>query len=115
MTERSLHSMSTKKDFQRTVIELAKLHGWLVYHRSDKSNPGFPYLVLARTPHVIFAELKTEKGKLTAHQKTWMMALMQSRTYQTSPSPWLRTGTMSAYVWRPSDWDEIVTNLACRT
>ena len=45
-------SKSTLKesDFQRAVIEMARLHGWLVYHTHDsrRSAPGFPDLVLVQ-------------------------------------------------------------------
>jgi len=37
---------------------------------------------------VIFAELKSEKGRLTVDQSVWSMALFNERYH----------------VWRPSDW-----------
>ena len=92
----------TERDFQRTVIDLAELHGWLVYHTFDSrhSQKGFPDLVLCRPPRVIFAELKTEKGKLSAHQKTWIQNIQQCRNL-----------AANAYVWRPSDWNRITEEL----
>ena len=82
----------SEKDFQRQVIELAELNGFLVYHTHDsrKSAKGFPDLVMARTERVVFAELKTEKGLVSREQWLWLAALP------------------NAYVWRPSDWDSIV-------
>ena len=82
----------TEKDFQRQVIELAELNGFLVYHTHDsrKSAKGFPDLVMARTERVVFAELKTEKGLVSREQWLWLAALP------------------NAYVWRPSDWNAIV-------
>ena len=66
MTARAL---ITEKDFQTTVIDLARTYGWIVgfTHDARKSEPGEPDLRMAH-PHqhrVIFAELKTVKGKLT--------------------------------------------------
>ena len=61
-------------NFQATVIELAELHGWRVYHTHDsrRSQPGFPDLTLVRRYRLIFAELKREGGKLTAEQTAWL-------------------------------------------
>ena len=100
----------SESDFQQTVIQLAKLNGWLVYHdrrvqvrRKEGSeywttpmagDPGYPDLTLARRGRVIFAELKSEKGKPSDAQLGWLVSLPNS------------------YVWRPSDWDSIVELLA---
>jgi len=71
----------------------ARLCGWLVYHtfNSSKSDPGFPDLVLVRDGRIVYAELKTEKGRLTKHQRDWLKALDDAG--------------QEVYVWRPSDWD----------
>ena len=60
-------ALITEKDFQATVIDLARTYGWIVgfTHDSRKSEPGEPDLRMVRPPRVIFAELKTVKGKLT--------------------------------------------------
>ena len=92
--------MISEKDFLEQVRELARYEGWLSYHtyRSTRSEPGFPDLVLVRPPRVIFAELKTEKGKLSADQKAWLDVLDRCNEVET-------------YLWRPSDWDRIVKTL----
>ena len=56
----------TEKDFQTTVIDLARTYGWIVgfTHDSRKSEPGEPDLRMVRPPRVIFAELKTVKGQI---------------------------------------------------
>ena len=85
-----------ERDFQRQVVELAKLTGWQVYHTYDsrRSNPGFPDLVLVRPPRLVCAELKRQKGRVTAAQREWAEAL------RACPG-------VEYYLWRPSDWDEI--------
>ena len=86
----------SEKDFQKKVIELAKKLGYLVYHTYDSrgSEKGFPDLVLV-SRHVIFAELKTNTGRLTDAQQDWMNKLTcASGVY--------------AVVWRSKDWDDIV-------
>jgi len=85
----------SEAELQAQVVQLAQASGWLVYHTYDsrKSPLGFPDLVLARGPHLIFAELKSARGRLTDEQAEWMAALR-------------RTGQV-AYVWRPRQWDDI--------
>lgn len=79
------------------VIELSSLSGWLCYHTHDsrRSQAGFPDLVMIRGERLIFAELKSEKGKTSSQQDEWLSALKGSRQGE-------------VYVWRPSDWDELV-------
>ena len=105
----------TEADFQNTVIELAELHRWRIYHvarvkgqlRSETSK-GFPDLVLARhyiparssrraaglpAGRLVFAELKLEGEDPTDEQEIWHALL--------------RSAGEEMYVWRPSDWREI--------
>ena len=85
----------TEKQFMAQVIELAKLRGWAHYHTHDsrRSEEGFPDLVLTRRPRVIFAELKSDRGKLTPAQRAWLDEL--------------RACGQEAYVFRPRDWKTI--------
>ena len=88
----------TERDFQRQVVELARLHGWRVYSIPDSrrsTEKGYPDLTLwhAKRKEVVFAELKTNKGKLRPEQVT-VHAEMQSCG-------------LTVYVWRPEGWDEI--------
>lgn len=91
-----LNSQIKEKDFQASVRQLAALDGWQEYctYRSDRSPEGFPDLTLVRPPRIVFAELKTMKGKLTDAQKVWQDLL-------------LRCPSVEYYLWRPSDWDWI--------
>lgn len=90
--------------FQKDVIELAHTLGWLCAHfrpaltkhgwRTPVSadGAGFPDLILVRD-RVIAAELKREKGKPSDDQQSWLEAF--------------RAAGVEAYLWRPSDVDEI--------
>ena len=96
----------TEKQFMGQVVELAKLKGWLVYHTYDsrRSEPGFPDLCMVRNGRAYFAELKTEKGKVTDPQRDWIEAIDEVSTAS--------TGFVEMWIWRPSDWDEIVEVLS---
>lgn len=85
----------TEKQFQQQVIELAKLHSWLHYftYRSTRSPSGFPDLVLVRDDRLVFAELKTDEGRMSPAQRQWYAALQRAAN--------------EIYVWRPRDWDAI--------
>ena len=91
--------VESEKEFDASVRQLAQMLGWRRYHTYDsrRSEPGFPDLVLVRD-RIIFAELKSEKGKVTARQEAWIAAL--------------RTAGAEVYVWRPSDMDAIAEVLS---
>jgi hypothetical protein len=99
--------------FQSSVIMLAKLHGWLVMHtRAVEIRPGvwktplqghagYPDLTLAHsTRGIIFAELKSDIGRVSPMQKAWHETLSA-------------TGA-EVHVWRPKDLHDISTRLATR-
>jgi len=93
----------SEKQFQAQVVELARLSGWLCYHTFDsrRSRAGFPDLVLVRPPMVLFAELKSESGRIRRGQGQWLEALGDSESVE-------------ARLWRPSDWPEIAEVLRRR-
>lgn len=96
----------TESQFQRLVIQYAHLRGWLVHHARPalrqsggwstpiQGDRGFPDLVLARDGIVLFAELKSAKGRLTVEQKAWLESV----------------GDMGV-VWRPADWPQVEARL----
>lgn len=95
----------SEAQWEKTLVALAHLNGWRVSGfrtaqvgkswqtpvRHDAK--GWPDLVLVRD-RVIFVELKTNKGRISDAQDEWIMAL--------------ETAGQEVYVWRPSDWDEVV-------
>jgi VRR-NUC domain len=100
MQNKAILNSITEKQFQAQFLELAGWLGWLAYHDYDsrKNSPGFLDTVLAKRGRIIFAELKSEKGKLRPQQKIWYEIL------KTCPG-------IEVYVWKPSQWDEIVETL----
>lgn len=97
--------------FTGQVIELARYYGWRTAHfrpaQTGKGwrtpvagdGKGFPDLVLVRPPELIFAELKTDKGRVAPAQKEWLERL-------------LAVAAVETYVWRPRDFDELHARLA---
>lgn len=90
--------------FGEWVIDEAHHAGWLAHHvrgswsrgrfqTAVSGDKGFPDFVLARNGRIIFAELKTEHGKLSPEQGAWMQEL----------------GDLAlVMVWRPSMRDRIL-------
>ena len=95
--------MLTERDLLQQVKDLARLCGWRTYHtlHSRGSDAGFPDLVLVRRGRLVFAELKSDKGKVAPAQSEWLADLGGVRTTR-------------AYVWRPDDWPEIEAMLTAR-
>jgi hypothetical protein len=95
----------TERQLQNAVLDIARLLGYRSYHTYDsrRSAPGLPDLLLIRPGNpgrCIFAELKTEHGRLTAAQASWIADL------QTCP--------VEVYVWRPADL-EVIAQVLART
>ena len=86
----------TEKELQATVRELAELYGWTVFctWQSKHSPAGEPDLRMFRPPRVIFAELKTEKGRVSREQVETLQLLEECPPIE-------------IYLWRPSDLEEI--------
>ena len=92
--------MISEKAFATQVEDLFKIFGWKHYHtwRSIHSPAGFPDCVMVRENRLLFAELKSEKGKVSPAQQEWLDALDA-------------TGKCEVYLWRPNDIDEITSIL----
>ena len=99
----------TESELLAAVIDLAEYHGWRWHHEWDSRRKrthrtgarGFPDLVLASVMgRLLFVELKSGAGRLTADQTDWIDRL--------------RRAGADVRVWRPDDFDEIVETLSAR-
>jgi hypothetical protein len=98
--------------WQDQVMGLLRFYGWLAYHthRSDRSQPGFPDITATRHllnhgPELLFAELKTDSGKLRPAQATWGEHLMAfaAAVMGTDDGPAPHEPAVAYYIWRPRD------------
>ena len=94
----------TEEELGESVRDACNKLGLLCYHTRDsrRSQAGFPDLVIAggHNPapelwlggwaNVLFAELKTEGGKVRPSQEQWLRVLVGAGC--------------NVHVWRPSDW-----------
>lgn len=107
MTRQATRELS-EADFQRRVMDFAKLHGWRRVHiratpqrRGQRwevpyeGDAGLPDLILARNGVVMLVELKSASGHLRPGQQEWLDAL-----------------GAHGRLWRPSDWAEVQEVLA---
>ena len=97
------YKMLTEREFQASVLDLARITGWLAYHthNSRHSEKGFPDLCLVRANVCIMAELKSDTGRVSADQAAWITAL------DAIPG-------IIAAVWRPRDWPMVEAMLTTR-
>jgi hypothetical protein len=85
--------------FQEKVTDLCDWLRLRWYHVNDsrRDKAGFPDLVIVGPHGVVFAELKSSSGKVSAAQKEWHDDL--------------RLAGSEAYIWRPDDWPFIQNTL----
>ena len=136
----------TEAAFLKQVLDLAHLRGWSTYHPrpgrtldswrtagTGTMAKGFPDLVLARPPTLIFAELKRDGGKLTPEQAHVLEVLAQfmvevpeipddfpipkQRSYLDGIIAGLdkalaESPKIAVAVWRPRNWSAIEEALA---
>ena len=127
----------SESELQSAVIELAHTSGWLVHHtRAARTRKGWRTpiqgdaglcdLVLAKNGCVLLAELKSERGRVTPEQQSWIRALDGERLGPLLPEhrhvlrPISSGGWLPIVVWRPSDWlsgeiAELLTGSQIRT
>ena len=91
MSDARIASKMSEAELQSAVLELARYLGWLCYHTHDSrhSAAGFPDLVMVRDTRLIFAELKSENGRVKVEQWAWLDAL---------------NTCAEVVVWRPEHW-----------
>ena len=94
-------NLISESEFQQSVVAAFLAAGWTVYHNPDsrRSSAGWPDLQLLKPagPHgpaqLVFAELKTARGRLSRTQKAIAQALTDAG--------------QEVYIWRPADWPQI--------
>ena len=86
-----------EKDFLALVRDMAKGAGWIFYHTYDSrhSEPGFPDCVMIHVQghRIVYCELKSQDGKERPAQLAYRVAI--------------KAAGGEAYLWRPSDMQEI--------
>jgi hypothetical protein len=94
-----------ERDWQKFIINLAHTLGWRIAHFHTAQNQrgqwltpvaadgaGFPDLVLVRD-RIVYAELKTNTGKLSPQQVLWQQAITAAGGEH--------------HVWRPRDREAV--------
>lgn len=130
----------SEAEFQATVLDMAQSLGWYCHHEYGSqraprgrnmrqiTNKGFPDLVLAKDGITIYAELKTEKGKVDKDQWAWLNRLTGLQKGQTvcrrrstegvnvsDSGVHITTGyTVIGAIWRPRDLDNGVIDTLLR-
>jgi hypothetical protein len=100
----------SEKIFQAQVMQVAARYGWRQAHfrpsmtsngrwlTAMSGDAGYPDLTLAHpTKGIIFAELKTDRGRVSVEQDLWHKFLHAGAYVGTS-----------VQLWRPRDLDQIV-------
>lgn len=131
---RAAAGVMDEQAWQGRIEGAAKLYGWRVYHTHDsrRSAPGFPDLVLVRGPELLFAELKTDTGRLRPEQSDWLEALGQVAAAVQNAGAVVDAETgardrggryrlmglecelpaVEVHLWRPADWPDVNARLA---
>lgn len=111
---RSLIGRLTRNGVMREGGLLPML-GWMVWHDNannaprachachapmnlPRNAPGFPDIVAVRGEDLWFVELKSDRGRLSEHQRTWLDALK-------------RVKRVHVALWRPEDLDRITEEM----
>lgn len=89
----------SEADFQQQVTDLCDLLHLKWHHETDsrRSKAGFPDLVICGPGGVLWLELKTQRGRVSKEQHSWIEAL--------------QTAGQEAYVARPGNLPAIKRRL----
>lgn len=89
----------TEDAWQRQVLDIATAYGWWAHHEYDsrRGTSGLPDLILLRAPRLVFAELKTNTGRVRPEQRQVMTDLAASG--------------VEVGLWRPRDLSTVLAVL----
>lgn len=92
VAQRTLQRACSERELMDAIVEYAERHGWRVWHDNDsrRNAAGLPDLILMREGELLWAELKTERGRVRPEQMDWLRELAEAGE--------------EVYVWRPSEW-----------
>lgn len=87
---RQLADAMSEAQLQSAVLSQCVALGLLAYHTHDsrRSQSGFPDLTIVGAGGVLFRELKTEVGRPSSTQVTWLKALQAAGADAKVWSPW---------------------------
>lgn len=105
LTEPDVASI-TVQEWRDQVIAFARHRGWLTHWTEGKIArcTGFPSVVFVRSMpggdrRVVFAQLYSATGKVTAMQAEWLHGLAEVGAF-CGPH-------IGVFAWRPSDWPAV--------
>lgn len=86
----------TERQLLDAVRDACRWGALLCYHPFDsrRSEPGYPDVTVVGPRGVLFRELKSDRGRLTPEQRTWLDRLTEAGA--------------DADVWRPDSWPDRV-------
>jgi hypothetical protein len=99
----------SESDLLRGVLDIAKLYNWRSLHLRPARTThgwrtavagdgvGFPDLLLVRGRSLVAAELKAERGRLTAEQDAWLYDLAAAG--------------VDIHIWRPRDYPDHIAEV----
>lgn len=98
-----IRALEPERDFQKRVKKLLRVNGWLQFSQpttqeqiKNEGDAGYPDITaVSPEGRILFIELKKEHERPSSDQLTWRYLLLKNLTVGT-------------YVWRPSDWPEII-------
>ncbi len=101
----------SERDLQNAIVDAAHLYGYDVFHARPAlskngwrtpvqyDGKGYPDLTIVGNDRIIFAELKSAKGKLGREQEQWLEGLAKVASV---------TDRVRVCVWTPADWPDRV-------
>jgi hypothetical protein len=98
----------SERELQDAVMTCARWLGWRVAHHYDsrRTAPGLPDILAVRAragecPRILYAELKSDRGRLSAEQRAWLADLAR---VEAAAAALGQPALVTVCVWRPADW-----------